>query len=306
MRIALAQILSGTEPAANLALVEDYTRQAVDAGAQLVLFPEATMCRFGVPLAPIAEPLDGSWASGVRSIADRAGIVVVAGMFTPTADGRVTNTLIAAGPGVDTHYHKIHLYDAFGFVESRTVAPGYEPVVITVDGCRGRADHLLRHPVPRALRRAGATRGAADHGARVVGLGSGQARAVDPAGAGPCAGYDGCHRRGRSGLSGRRDRRGRADRCGRQPGRLTHRRGAGIGRRRPAVARRRCRSGQRSKPPGTPSRCCATAQSSLMSVRHNRGGDRSLGSPGQSGPARPTAFTVPAEPAGLRRAPATG
>ena len=133
MRIALAQILSGTEPAANLALVEDYTRQAVDAGAQLVLFPEATMCRFGVPLAPIAEPLDGSWASGVRSIADRAGIVVVAGMFTPTADGRVTNTLIAAGPEVDTHYHKIHLYDAFGFVESRTVAPGHEPVLITVD-----------------------------------------------------------------------------------------------------------------------------------------------------------------------------
>ncbi len=134
MRIALAQILSGTEPAANLGLVEDYTRRAVDAGAGLVLFPEATMCRFGVPLGPIAEPLDGSWASGVRSIADRAGIVVVAGMFTPSTDGRVANTLVAAGPAVDTHYHKIHLYDAFGFTESRTVAPGHEPVVITVDG----------------------------------------------------------------------------------------------------------------------------------------------------------------------------
>ena len=138
MRIALAQIISGTEPAANLGLVEDYTRRAVDAGAQLVLFPEATMCRFGVPLGPIAEPLDGSWASGVRSIADRAGIVVVAGMFTPSTDGRVANTLVAAGPGpdgfTDTHYHKIHLYDAFGFTESRTVAPGHEPVVITVDG----------------------------------------------------------------------------------------------------------------------------------------------------------------------------
>ena len=138
MRIALAQILSGTEPAANLGLVEDYTRRAVDAGARLVLFPEATMCRFGVPLGPIAEPLDGSWASGVRSIADRAGIVVVAGMFTPSTDGRVANTLVAAGPGpdgfTDTHYHKIHLYDAFGFTESRTVAPGHEPVVITVDG----------------------------------------------------------------------------------------------------------------------------------------------------------------------------
>ena len=113
MRIALAQIKSDTEPTANLGLVEDYTRRAADAGARLVLFPEATMCRFGVPLAPIAEPLDGSWASAVRAIAERAGVVVVAGMFVPADDGRVTNTLIATGPGVDTHYDKIYLYDAF-------------------------------------------------------------------------------------------------------------------------------------------------------------------------------------------------
>ena len=137
MLIALAQIQSGTEPAANLGLVEEYTRRAADAGAGLVLFPEATMCRFGVPLAPVAEPLDGSWASAVREIAERAGIVVVAGMFVPADDGRVTNTLIATGPGVDTHYDKIHLYDAFGFTESDTVAPGHEPVIISVDGDSG-------------------------------------------------------------------------------------------------------------------------------------------------------------------------
>ena len=138
MRVALAQIRSGTEPAANLDLVEDYTRRAADAGARLVLFPEATMCRLGVPLAEIAEPLDGAWATGVRQIAERAGIVVVAGMFVPAGSregrARVTNTLIATGPGVDAHYDKIHLYDAFGFTESNTVAPGRQPVVITVDG----------------------------------------------------------------------------------------------------------------------------------------------------------------------------
>jgi predicted amidohydrolase len=134
MRIALAQIQSGAEPMVNLGLVEDYTKRAADAGASLVLFPEATMCRFGVPLAPIAEPLDGPWASAVRAAAERAGIVVVAGMFVPADDGRVTNTLIATGPGVEVHYDKIHLYDAFGFRESDTVAPGHEPVLITVDG----------------------------------------------------------------------------------------------------------------------------------------------------------------------------
>jgi predicted amidohydrolase len=140
MRIALAQIQSGAEPQANLALVKEYTRRAADAGASLVLFPEATMCRFGVPLAPIAEPLDGSWASGVRAVAESAGIVVVAGMFVPAQEdraGRVTNTLIATGPGVDAHYDKIHLYDAFGFTESDTIAPGHEPVVISVDGDSG-------------------------------------------------------------------------------------------------------------------------------------------------------------------------
>lgn len=134
MRIALAQILSGTDPAKNLELVAGYTAQAAAAGASLVVFPEATMCRFGVPLGPVAEPLDGPWASRVRDTAATAGITVVAGMFTPAGDGRVTNTLLATGPACDTRYDKIHLYDAFGFTESRTVAPGTEPVVIDVDG----------------------------------------------------------------------------------------------------------------------------------------------------------------------------
>ena len=134
MRIALAQILAGTDPASNLAQVADYTRRAADAGARLVVFPEATMCRFGVPLKAIAEPFDGPWADAVRTIAADCGVTVFAGMFTPSDDGRVTNTLLATGSGVDARYDKIHLYDAFGFTESETVAPGHEPVVVTVDG----------------------------------------------------------------------------------------------------------------------------------------------------------------------------
>ena len=55
-------------------------------------------------------------------------------MFTPAGDSRVTNTLLATGAGVESRYDKIHLYDAFGFAESATVAPGRTPVVVTVDG----------------------------------------------------------------------------------------------------------------------------------------------------------------------------
>jgi predicted amidohydrolase len=134
MRIACAQILSGTDPAANLAFVEDYTRRAAESGARLVVFPEATMCRFGVPLAPIAEPIDGRWADAIRSIAAAADLTVLVGMFTPASDGRVTNTLLATGRGVEARYDKIHLYDAFSFTESATVTPGHEPVVIRIDG----------------------------------------------------------------------------------------------------------------------------------------------------------------------------
>lgn len=134
MRIACAQILSGTDPAGNLQTVRDYTHRAADAGARLVVFPEGTMCRFGVPLAPVAEPIDGRWADAVRGIAADAGVTVFAGMFTPAPDGRVTNTILATGAGVDARYDKIHLYDAFGFTESENVAPGRDPVVVTVDG----------------------------------------------------------------------------------------------------------------------------------------------------------------------------
>jgi deaminated glutathione amidase len=132
LRIALAQILSGSDPQDNLELVATRTAEAAAHDAQLVVFPEATMRRFGLPLAEIAEPLDGPWAQQLRKIAQLHQLVVVAGMFTPSGDGRVKNTLRAVGPDVDAHYHKIHLFDAFGFRESDTVAAGADPVVITV------------------------------------------------------------------------------------------------------------------------------------------------------------------------------
>jgi deaminated glutathione amidase len=132
LRVALAQILSGADPQENLELVASQTAEAAEHDANLVIFPEATMRRFGLPLAEIAEPVDGPWAQQLRQIADHHQLVVVAGMFTPSGDGRVKNTLRCVGTGVDAHYDKIHLFDAFGFRESDTVAGGAEPVMITI------------------------------------------------------------------------------------------------------------------------------------------------------------------------------
>ena len=44
------------------------------------------------------------------------------------------NTLLATGPGVETSYDKVHLFDAFGFLESDTVDPGTEPVTFDAGG----------------------------------------------------------------------------------------------------------------------------------------------------------------------------
>jgi predicted amidohydrolase len=134
VRIALAQIAATADPAENLDLVADGARRAAAAEADIVVFPEATMCAFGHPLGPIAEPISGPWAQRVREIAGGAGLTVVVGMFTPAADGRVYNTLLATGGGVEASYDKIHLFDAFGFAESRTVAAGTKPVSIVVGG----------------------------------------------------------------------------------------------------------------------------------------------------------------------------
>jgi predicted amidohydrolase len=134
VRIALAQIVSGPEPAANLSQVREQTRAAAGQGAELVVFPEATMRCFGRSLSEVAEPLDGPWASAVREVAAEAGVVVVAGMFTPADGDRVRNTLLVTGPATEAAYDKIHLFDAFGFAESDTVAPGEEPLVVRVAG----------------------------------------------------------------------------------------------------------------------------------------------------------------------------
>ncbi|WP_367048151.1 carbon-nitrogen hydrolase family protein [Streptomyces sp. Je 1-332] len=136
MRIALSQLTTGPEPGKNLTLIKEWTSRAADAGADIVVFPEASMACFGTPLAPLAEPLDGPWATAVRTVAEEAGLTVVAGMFTPASGGRVANTLLATGRDVEAAYDKIHLYDAFGYAESDSVAAGSRVVTIDVDGVR--------------------------------------------------------------------------------------------------------------------------------------------------------------------------
>lgn len=121
MRVALAQLHSGTDPSANLDLVADHIARAAGR-AELLVFPEATMSSFAGPAHRAAQPLDGPWAGQVRRLAAEANLTVVVGMFTP-GGGRARNTLLVTG-AAESHYDKLHLFDALGQAESDAIEPG--------------------------------------------------------------------------------------------------------------------------------------------------------------------------------------
>jgi predicted amidohydrolase len=136
MRVALCQIPVSSQPTVNLKRVRAALAEAADGGADLAVFPEATQIRFGCDPRPVAAPVDGSFGADLAAAAADAGVALVAGIFTPSQDGRVYNTAVLfdrTGELVAA-YRKLHLFDAFGQQESALVAPGDEVVVAKLAG----------------------------------------------------------------------------------------------------------------------------------------------------------------------------
>ena len=128
VRAAAVQLTTTLDKAANRAAVTAAVERAVLGRAELVVFPEATMCSFGgqsEPLRPYAESLDGPFVRCLTELARDHRLTLVAGMFEPADGDRVFNTIVAVGPeGLIGHYRKVHLYDAFGWRESERIAAG--------------------------------------------------------------------------------------------------------------------------------------------------------------------------------------
>jgi len=131
MRVGLLQIASGEDKPANLAAVIAGVDALAAEGAHLVVAPEAAMHGFGtpdLPLAPVAEPLDGPFVTGLQEAARRGSVTVLAGMFEPVEGdaSRAYNTVVAVGPDGELigRYRKQHLFDALGWMESERLEPG--------------------------------------------------------------------------------------------------------------------------------------------------------------------------------------
>ena len=140
--VAVAQFAPGTDKSANLDELRTLVSDAERHGARVVVAPEYTMFtarKLDEQVVAAAEPLSGEFVAGIGEISRSAGIFVVAGIAEEVpGEPRISNTLVAVAPdgSLAAVYRKLHLYDAFGFAESKVVRPGdiVEPPTFTVDG----------------------------------------------------------------------------------------------------------------------------------------------------------------------------
>ena len=169
MRVAVAQFGSGMSKPANLERITNLAAQAADAGAKVVVFPEAAMCDFGEKtddMHAVAEPLDGRFVTALSEVAAQHRMTVVAGMFeTIRGEHLVHNSAVVVDPakGLVGAFHKRHLFDAFGEVESQRFRAGEEaPLLVEVEGFRAAV------VICYDMRFASFIEGAADQGAELL------------------------------------------------------------------------------------------------------------------------------------------
>ena len=140
--VAVGQFAPGSDQVENLRQMASLAAEAVDRGAALVVFPEYSSF-FEMQLGPAsvaaAEALDGPFVTAVGELARQLGIHIVAGMLeSGRAEDRASNTLVAVAPSGDivAVYRKLHLYDAFGQLESEHIIAGEiePPQTFVLDG----------------------------------------------------------------------------------------------------------------------------------------------------------------------------
>lgn len=169
-KVALLQMQTGNDFAANLEAVRGMTREAAQAGAQFVMTPEYALMMDGSGRVMRERALDPQGSPGLpqlQALARELSIWMLVGSLTLKVDGeRMVNRsyLLAADGRVVASYDKIHMFDATlpdGRVirESSAYCPGER--AITADTPWGRLGltvcYDLRFPqLYRALARAGA------------------------------------------------------------------------------------------------------------------------------------------------------
>jgi predicted amidohydrolase len=145
MRVAVCQLNARDDRKANLAAAEALLERAAAARADLALLPEYVDYLGLAAGMPEPEPVDGEVGQFFAGVARRLGIWVIAGSVHERGPdpARTWNTTLVfdRSGALAATYRKIHLYDVeipgrVSYLESATVAPGDQPVVVDVEGLR--------------------------------------------------------------------------------------------------------------------------------------------------------------------------
>jgi predicted amidohydrolase len=150
VRIAVLQMTSGIDPAANAATIADATMRAADEGAAMLFTPEMAglLDRDRTRARPhIVAEADSPTLATLRQAAARAGIWLHVGSLPVRAEGdgeaRFANRAFVINPAGDVvaRYDKIHMFDVdLATGESWRESAAYRPggTVVTVDCPVGR------------------------------------------------------------------------------------------------------------------------------------------------------------------------
>ena len=149
MRVALAQLCSGDDPAANLRMTEALVREAVGGGARLVLTPECTNIVSADrerQRAVLREEAEDPTLARLTAVAAELSAWLLVGSLCLRAsggDGRFVNRSLLIGPdgAVRARYDKIHMFDVTlaggeAYRESAAYRPGARAVLTEVAGLR--------------------------------------------------------------------------------------------------------------------------------------------------------------------------
>lgn len=132
LKIALTQLMSGTDKAVNIASARRSIARAKGQGADVIAFPEFHMAfspasQSAAELSAAAEAIDGPFVGFLAAAAASASIHVVTNIYepSPVADRVYDSSIWIDSSGkIASVYRKLHLYDAFGFKESDKFHPG--------------------------------------------------------------------------------------------------------------------------------------------------------------------------------------
>src|SRR5919108_5227029 len=139
MKIAVAQIsCSLGDPEVNLLKVRDFSRQAKDMGAKLIVFPEMTDTGYSMPVvqAKAATWMNG-FVRGLRQITKDLSIAIVSGVSERENSCIYNSQIFVDAKGeISAKYRKTHLYAVAPVEEQRCFAPGHAFTSFALGGLR--------------------------------------------------------------------------------------------------------------------------------------------------------------------------